>query len=290
MTGEGTELRKLGTVLAAMLAILALEVAGGFVSGSLALLADAAHMATDAASAALALWAAWLAQRPPDARRTFGYGRSKVLAALANGSALFAIVALVWIEGIRHLSRPQPVSQGIMIGVAAVALLANLTLSWLLARGHGVSLNVRAVIAHALGDALASLGVIIAAAIIIVTGWLQADAVISLLIGVLVAFSAWSVIRDSVNVLMEGVPREFDVEALRHTLGALPYISDVHDLHVWCVDDRDLAASFHVRIPDAALANSPQTVTRLKLLLASRFNVAHATIEVESQSCGEACD
>ncbi|TAM86809.1 cation transporter [bacterium] len=284
------EVRNLGAVLAAMLAILALETAGGVISGSLALLADAAHMATDAASAALALWAAWLAQRPADHRLTFGYGRSKVLAALANGSALFAIVALVWIEGIRHLRAPEPVDERTMLGVAAVALLSNLALSLYLSRNRERSLNVRAVIVHALGDALASFGVILAGVIILLTGWLRADAMISLVIGILVALSAWSVMRDSVTVLMEGVPREFDLADLRRTLDALPYVSDVHDLHVWCVNEGALAASFHVRVPEAALATSPDTVTRLKSLLTRRFNVEHATIEVECENCGEACD
>lgn len=287
---ERSEVRSLTGVLAVMLAILALEAAGGFLSGSLALLADAAHMATDAASAALALWAAWLAQRPPDTRHTYGYGRSKVIAALANGSVLFAIVALVWVEAIRHLREPAPVNEATMLAVAAVALAANLALSWRLARGHQHSLNVRAVIAHALGDALASLGVIVAGIVIISTGWLRADAVVSMIIGVLVAYSAWTVVRDSVNVLMEGVPREFDLDALRQTLDTLPYVSDVHDLHVWTLGSHRLAASFHVRVPETQLATSPTTVTRLKELLHARFRVEHATIEVECETCGEGCD
>ncbi|TAM60317.1 cation transporter [bacterium] len=287
--GHG-EVRDLGAALAVMLAILALEVGGGILSGSVALFADAAHMATDAASAALALWAAWLAGRPADHHLTFGYGRSKVLAALANGSALFAIVAMVWIESIRHLRAPAAVDERTMLVVAAVALAANLALSWHLVRRHDESLNRRAVILHVLGDALASFGVIVAGVTILLTGWLRADAVISLIIGVLVALSAWGVVRDSVNVLMEGVPREFDLESLRRTLSALPYISDVHDLHVWCLNEGALAASFHVRVPEAALATSPSTVTLLKSLLARRFKVEHATIEVECESCGEACD
>ncbi|HVA36512.1 MAG TPA: cation diffusion facilitator family transporter [Candidatus Dormibacteraeota bacterium] len=290
MHEERAEVRNLGVVLGVMLAILALEVAGGLISGSLALLADAAHMATDAASAALALWAAWLAGRPRDMRHTFGYGRSKVLAALANGSALFAIVALVAIEGVRHLGEPQAVNERTMLVVASVALVANLALSWSLARSHGHSLNVRAVVAHAMGDALASFGVIVAGVVILLTGWLRADAVVSLFIAVLVAFSAWSVVRDSVTVLMEGAPREFDVDALRRTLDALPYVSDVHDLHVWSVGSQNIAASFHVRVPQTALASSPETVTQLKELLNARFHVSHATIEVESETCAEACD
>jgi len=291
MQEGNTEIRHLGTVLTAMLAVLVLEVVGGIVSGSLALYADAAHMATDAASAALALWAAWLAQRPADRRHTFGYGRSKVLAALANGSALFAIVALVWIEGIKHLQTPRPVDEKTMLVVATVALATNLVLSWYLFHSHHRrSLNVRAVIAHAMGDAVASFGVIVAAIIIAVTGWLRADALVSLMIGVLVAYSAWTVVRDSVTVLMEGVPREFDLDELRRTLDSLPYVSDVHDLHVWSVGEQALAASFHVRVPESALATSPETVSRLKELLHTRFRVEHATIEVESETCGEGCD
>lgn len=272
------------------LAILAVEICGGLLSHSLALLADGAHMATDAAAAGVALWAAAVAQRPADRRRTFGYGRSKVLGALLNGATLIAVVIYIAWEAVRRFGQPQSVASDTMLAVGVVALVANLLLTWFLMSSEKGSLNVRAVTVHIVGDAFASAGVIVSALVIKFTDLVWVDPAVSLAIGVMVAWSAYGVVRDSVNVLMEGVPDDLDVETMRREVATLPEVLAVHDLHVWCATGGAAAASLHVRVHESDLRGAPTLVSRIKASMHDRFSVEHATVEVECDDCGDACE
>lgn len=285
----GHDLGKMRVALTVTLGILLLEAIGGFASHSLALLTDAAHMLTDVGAAALGLWAAHVALRKNDNQHTFGYGRATILAALANATALFAIVLFLIYEAVMRLSHPEPVHAGIMTAVAIVALISNLALTWFLTRGESDSLNVKAVVAHVMGDAAISGAVIVAAILIYFTGILTIDPIVSLLAAVAVSFSAWSIVRDSLNILMEGTPDGLDVGKLETYLMENAPIDAVHDVHVWCVSDKITAASLHVKVQQARLADGPQTVSAIKKLLHDKFDIEHCTVEIECDDCEGAC-
>lgn len=279
---------KLRIALVVTLVILAIEVAGGIVARSLALFADAAHMLTDVAAAGFALWAVGFAQRAADHKRTFGYGRATVLAALANSTALVVIVIGIVVEALHRFAHPQSVNAGIMLLAGVVSIVLNGALAWYLSRGEA-SLNVRAVIAHVAGDALISGGVIVAAVLIALTGVRAIDPTVSILATLLILRSTWSVLKESVNVLLEGVPRGMDLGAMRDAVRAGVAIEDLHDLHVWSVADGSIAASLHLRVDSTHLATAPDIVGRVKNLLHDRFNVTHATIEIECVDCEASC-
>ena len=284
-----SDIPKLRLALFVTGAILLIEAAGGFLAHSLALLTDAAHMLTDVGAAGLGLWAAMLAQRAPDPERTFGYGRATVLAALTNAAALFAIVAFIVIEAIGRLHRPQPVNSALMIGVALFALIINLFLSSVLARGDAASINVKGVNAHVLGDAAISAAVVAAAIVIYFTRFTAVDAIASILASAAVAFSAWRLIRETLNILMEGVPEGVSVAEVEKTVRTIEPIQDVHDVHVWSLSDRRIAASLHVRIRDRRLDEGPAIVANVKRALHDRFQVDHATVEIECEHCESTC-
>ncbi len=279
---------RLRIALLVTLVILALEVFGGLFARSLALLTDAAHMLTDVGATALALWAAAIAGRAPDKKRTYGYGRATVLAAAANASALLVIVAAIVYEAIQRFAHPQSVDSGIMIAIGALSIALNVGLGWYLSRGES-SLNMRAVIAHVASDALISGAVVVAAVAIFFTKLVAIDPAVSILAAVLVVFSAWGVLKESLNVLLEGVPQGLDLDAMRTFLKRRAPIEDVHDLHVWLVTDGGVAASLHLRVDAAQLAAAPDIVQRVKTLLHDEFEVTHATVEIECVDCEAAC-
>ena len=285
---KGSSIPQLRIALAVTFFILAIEALGGLLAHSLALLTDAAHMLTDVAAAALALWAAGMAQRGPDKRRTFGYGRATILAALANATALLLIVGVIVYEAILRFSHPQAVDSTIMIAIGAASILLNLALGWYLSRGES-TLNVRAVVAHVAGDAIISGAVVVAAVAIFFTGILAIDPAVSIVAAVLVVRSAWDVLKESLNVLLEGVPQGIDVDAMRGSLRSRLPIEDVHDVHVWCVTDGGVAASLHLRVAQAQLEAAPDIVARAKELLHHEFDVTHATVEIECTDCEAAC-
>jgi len=285
----GSDIGKLRVALIVTGLILGLEAAGGFVSHSLALLTDAAHMLTDVGAAGLGLWAAAIATQQRDSKRSFGYGRAPVLAALGNACALFLIVAFLAIEALKRLYHPQPVQSGLMIGAAAIALLANLGLTRFLTRGEHDSLNVRAVISHVVGDAFISAAVILAAIVILWTHSPIVDPITSLVAALAVSLSAWQLVRDSLNILMEGTPEGINLLDVERFLRQNAPVQDVHDLHIWCVSDRSFAASMHVRIDPTELNQGPATVVLVRRLLQDRFAIQHCTVEVECENCEAAC-
>ena len=270
--------RALRIALAITLLVFAAELVGAIASGSLALLADAGHLLSDVAALALALGAAWMARRPASGRRTFGFKRAEILAALANGIALGVIAVGIGVEAIRRLGSPPHVAAGITLAVACGALVANLASSAALARGGG-GLNVRAALRHVLADALSAAGVIVSALVVLATGWRRADPVAGLAIAVLVMWSGVTIVRESVDVLMEAAPEGIDIDVLGNSLAAVDGVVEVHDLHVWTVTSGFPAVAAHVTVEPAA---EPSIVRRrMAELLRNHFGIEHSTLQVE---------
>jgi len=270
--------RALGMALGITLVFLVVEVAGGLLARSLALLADAGHMATDAASLALALVATRLAGRDPTAARSFGLLRAEILAALANGIALGVVSVFVVIEAVGRMGTAVPVRAGLMFGVAALGLLANAAAAAVLARGRTRSLNLRSAFLHVAGDALGSIGAMAAAAAILAFGWHWADPAVAIAIAVLILISAWRVVRESLDVLMEGTPAHVDVDELVAAIRAVAGVDDVHDLHVWTLTSGYHALSAHVDLGPGA---DPHAVLVRLQDMARRFEVSHTTFQLE---------
>jgi cobalt-zinc-cadmium efflux system protein len=275
------ERRALSLALALVLGFAAVEAVGGIIAGSLALLADAAHMLSDALSLGLALGAAWLASRPATPDRSFGYRRAEILAALANGALLVALALWIFVEAARRLTDPPDVEAGTVLAVGAVGLGVNLVAARVLFGSVGASLNVRAAFVHVLADALASIGVIVAALVILLTGWERADPLVSILIGILVLASSWGVLRESTEILMERSPSGIDAEQVGQAMAALPRVVGVHDLHIWTITSGFPSLSAHV-IVDAS-ADSHHVRVELERLLRERFGLEHTTLQVEHE-------
>lgn len=255
------------------------EVAGGFYFNSLALLSDAAHMLTDVAALVIALMAIRLGRRSPDAKRTFGYRRAEILAAAFNAVLLFGIAIYMLVEAVSRFSSPQPVQSTGMLVVAAVGLVVNLISMRLLTAGKDASFNVKGAYLEVWADLIGSIGVIAGALAIRFTGWTWIDPVVAVAIGFRVLPRTWVLLRDTTNVLLEGVPKGIDLDEMRAAIRAVPGIVDVHDLHVWSMSNDDVSCTAHIVVPDdATLVASRQSVSRL---LSERFEIEHATIQAE---------
>ena len=277
--------RALKLALAVTVVFMLAEAAGGLLANSLALLADAGHMLGDAASLGLAVFVAWIAQRPATPRRTYGYLRLEIFAALFNGAALFAIAGLIGWQAIGRLGAPPPVHSGLMLAVAALGLGANVVALRLLHAGHAHSLNVRGAYLHVLGDLLGSVGALAAGGIIALTGWTLADPLVSIGIALLVLVGAWRVLRESVDVLLEATPRHISLAAVERELATIPGVSGVHDLHVWTVTSGVLAMTGHAIVADPA--RTPHVLSAVERRMAG-FGIHHVTMQLEStRSCRE---
>jgi cobalt-zinc-cadmium efflux system protein len=258
--------------------LLVAEIVGGFVSNSLALLADAGHMLTDVAALALSLFVAWFSNQPGTARKSFGYLRWEILAAFLNGSALLLISAAITVESILRLRNPEAVQGGLMLGVAAAGLIINVISAWILHRGSQDNMNVRGAYLHVLGDLLGSVGTVAAAIVIRYTGWLQADPVASFITTALIIRGAWILVRESIDILLEGVPRHIELEEVRAQLERIPGIESVHDLHVWAVNPRMVAMSAHAIVRDPS---TQQHVLEHVHDAMSLFGISHVTVQIE---------
>lgn len=258
------------------------EIAGGWWSGSLALLSDAGHMVTDALALGLALFAQSVAQRPPSERNSFGYARAEVLGAFVNAVFMLVVVALVCIEAVHRLFNPAPVEGGTVMAVAAAGLLVNLIVARLL-HGHG-GLNTRAAYLHVLADALGSIAALAAGAVIWWTGWLAADPLLSFVVSALMVTSTWSLLRRSINVLMEGVPPHLSYVDIGQALATIPGVANVHDLHVWHMSAERIALSAHVLIDDPA--RWPAVLPAAQRLLRERFAIEHVTLQPDWRHAG----
>jgi cobalt-zinc-cadmium efflux system protein len=260
-------------------AVMFIEAAGGFLSGSLALLADAGHMLTDVASLGLALFAFWLSARPPSAQRTFGWRRFEVFAAFLNGVALWVIAALVGYQAFLRLQAPRPVQGGLMLIVAALGLAANIVVGAVLYQSRERNINIRGAFLHVAADTVGSIGVLAAALLITVTGAFIWDPIVSAAVCLLILWSSARLIRESFRILMEGAPPHLDVDAVRAALAALDGVVGVHDLHVWTITSGFLSLSAHLTVRPEAEPND--VLGRAHEALASRFGLRHATFQIE---------
>ncbi|MGD9806135.1 MAG: cation diffusion facilitator family transporter [Hyphomicrobiaceae bacterium] len=285
--GAGASERRLSIAAALTGLFMLAEVVGGYVSGSLALIADAGHMLTDFASLALAWYGIRLARRPADWRRTYGYDRFSVLAAFTNGIALFVIAAWIMVEAWHRISQPSDVLGGIMLWVALAGLTVNILVFYILHTGEHQNLNIRAASLHVLGDLLGSVAALAAALVIMTTGWMLIDPLLSVLVALIILRSAWYVVAESGHILLEGAPSGIDSRALAADLvTAVPNVTDVHHVHAWSISEERPMVTLHARISETA--TEPEAVTAaIKRRLKERFKIAHATIEIEREICAD---
>jgi len=262
------------------------EVVGGILAGSLALLADASHMLTDFASLALAWIGFRLTRQPADWRRTYGFDRFAVLVAFVNGIALFALAAWIVTEAVQRLSSPVEVLGGPMLWIAAAGLGVNVLSFFVLRSGDRDNLNIRAAVLHVVGDLLGSVAAVIAAIVVLTTGWMPIDPLLSIVVALIILRSAWRVVADSGHILLEGSPPHIDSRALRDRLrSALPFVLDVHHVHAWSISQERPMVTLHASI--AASTDSAVAVREIKRVLAAEFRITHATIEIEFDACGD---
>lgn len=267
--------------------IFLVEFVGGLWTGSLALLSDSAHVFMDAFALGLSYLALRAASLPPDDRHTYGYHRLQVLAALANGATLLLIAVEIMREAYGRFRHPAPVSAGPMLVIAIVGLAVNLVVVFVLRKHDRDDLNTRSAFLHVLGDAVASIGVIVAGLSILITGAVWLDPLVSVLIGLLILFGSGRVLKESVHVLAEGVPGGMTATGITNVLRRVSGVIEVHDLHVWTVAPGYIALSAHVVIDDQALSRTAEIMAALKDILGKDFNIRHTTIQFECGDCGQ---
>jgi cobalt-zinc-cadmium efflux system protein len=267
--------------------ILVAEVAGGLLTHSLALLSDAAHVLLDMLALGMSYVALRLAARPADDRHTYGYHRFEVLAALANGSLLFVMAVGIFREAWRRFQAPEAVLAGPMLAVAVIGLGVNLIVMRVLGDHDHDDLNVRSAWLHVLGDTLSSVGVIAAGLIILLTGWMLADPLVSMLIGCVILVGAGRVLRQALHILLEGTPEGLSPSQVNSTMREVPGVSEVHDLHIWTVSPGYVALSAHVVLNERSFPEAQDVQTGLRQMLAGRFSIHHTTIQVECAHCGQ---
>ncbi len=273
--------KRLAITLLAVAGYMVAEVIGGLATNSLALLADAAHMLSDVGALALSLFALWIARRPARSSHTYGYYRTEILAALVNGATLVLVAIYIFVEAYERLGEPPEVQGGLMAAIAVGGLAVNLLGLWILNGGRGESLNMEGAWLHVLTDALGSVGAIVAGVLIWLGGWNWIDPLVSVAIGLLVLYSSWSLLRESVSVLMEGAPGHLDVDEVRDALQTIPGVVAVHDLHVWTVTSGIVALSAHVSTGEPT-APRP-LLEQIRETLHERFAINHVTIQLEPE-------
>jgi len=270
--------RRLSLVLGITAAVMVAEAVGGWLAHSLALLADAGHMLADVAALGLSLVVAHLAQRPATAERTFGLLRLEIVAALVNGAALLAISLGIALEAYHRFGAPQPVRGALLLGVAAVSLVANAAGAAILHRGHRHSLNQRGAYLHIVGDVLGSAGALAAGAIILATGWVQADPLISVLIALLILGSAWRLVKESTAILLEAAPAHIALADVHDCIASIPGVASVHDLHVWTVTSGVIAMSGHLVVQNPG---DNQRVLKAVQQRLGGMGIGHVTVQME---------
>jgi cobalt-zinc-cadmium efflux system protein len=281
LTAAGRHRGRLVAVLLITLSVLAAEVLGAALSGSLVLLAEAGHVATDAAGIGLALLGAWFAGRPPTLRRTFGYQRAEILAAAVNAALLFGASGYILFQAVRRLVQPPDVAPGLMVAFGVVALVGNLCSLALLRAGQAESLNVRGAFLEVLADVFGAVAVIVAALVVALTGFRRADAIAAGLIGLLIIPRTWRLLLDALDVLLEAAPKNIDIADVRRHLLATPGVLDVHDLHAWTITSGLPVLSAHVVVADDSYRDGGLVLDRLSDCLAGHFDVEHCTFQLE---------
>jgi len=276
--GHDSEQGKLLWAVAVTFVFALVEAVTGWWSGSLALLSDAGHMFTDSSALGLAAFAAWLARRPPSARHSYGLVRAEVLAALFNSVLMLALIAYIVAEALARFQNPQPVAGGVVMLVATLGLILNLLIGWILSRGAH-SLNSRAALLHVMGDALGSVAAIVAGAVIYFTGWMPIDPILSIVVSMLILFSAYNLLREALHVLMEGVPAHIELARVGQDLAAIDGVLRVHDLHVWTLSSGTIALSAHLEL--RTLSDWPDILVRARAQMESGHNIRHTTLQPE---------
>jgi len=268
-------------------AFMIVEVIGGILSGSLALLADAGHMLTDTMALALAAVAFQVSKRPADARLTYGYQRFQILAAFVNGLSLLLIVGWILYEAFDRFMSPRPVLGGTMLVVAAAGFVVNIISFAVLHGGDKDNLNIRGAAVHVAGDLLGSLAAMVAAVVIIYTGWLPIDPILSVAVALLILKSAWSLLKRSAHVLLEGAPDWLDTESMQNRLmEQVPEVASIHHVHVWGMTPQDLMLTMHVCVRETP-ANPTDIIRRTKAVLQSEYGIGHSTVELETNDCAD---
>lgn len=288
----GTGKNRLMIVLGIVLSIMIVEIIGGLLSKSLALLSDAGHMLVDALALALSFFALIIARRPATLQKTFGYYRIEIMAALANGTILLLVAIYIFYESYQRFIHPVSVDAPVMLLIGFIGLAANISAFFLLRGSSKTSLNIRAAFWHVLGDTFSSVGVIVAALVLYFTGWQFADAIVAILIGCIIMWGAVKIVRESVEILMEAVPAHINVETVLDCLKRVPGVKDVHDIHVWTITSGVHALSVHVVIEDQMVSKSAEIVETFNSLMSTEFDISHTTIQLECESCstGTICE
>jgi cobalt-zinc-cadmium efflux system protein len=284
--------RRLKLALAIVLTVMVVEILGGVFSGSLALLGDAGHMLVDALALGLSLFAIRAAQRPATATKTFGYHRVEILAALANGTILVLVSAYIFYEAYQRFLEPSTVKTPLMLVIAIIGLFANLGGVLLLNRASRQSLNVKAAFWHILGDTISSVGVVIAAIVILLTRTYIADAIAAIVIGLIILWGAVRIVRESADILLEAVPKDVQTAQVIDFIQDIPGVSEVHDIHIWTITSNIYALSAHLVIDDQMVSKSMEIVRAVRQGLVSAYNISHTTLQLECQSCptGTVCE
>ena len=283
-TGEIKHEKPLWIAFGLTAAFLIAEVVGGILTNSLALLSDAAHMATDVIALVISLVAVRLSRKPPDAKRTYGYARMEAIGALINGVLLFVVAFYILWEAVGRFREPPEVASTGMLVIAGLGLAVNLISMRLLKAGSGQSLNVKGAYLEVWADMLGSVGVIVAAIVIKLTGWTVVDPILAVLIGLWVLPRTWTLLREAGQVLMQGVPQGLDIGSIRSALQALEGVSEVHDLHVWALGSKEPVLTAHLVLSDAT--DEPDAVRLAAAdVLAGQFDIKHATLQVEADGC-----
>ncbi len=278
--GRAQSRARLAWTLALTLGYMLAEVAGGYLSGSLSLLADAGHMFSDAAALGLSLFAAWISLRPPTPQHSYGYYRAEILAALANGATLIAIAVFIFIEAVHRLNTPSVVFGPLMSMIAAGGLVVNIAGLAILNAGKTHSLNMHGAWLHLMTDALGSLAALGAGALVWAFHWYWADPAASILIGLLVIYSSWSLVKQAIAILMEATPGHLDIDGVRNAMASIPGVCEVHDLHVWTITSGMESLSAHVVLLPG---HEQQTsLENLRRILHDRFGIDHITIQIEA--------
>jgi cobalt-zinc-cadmium efflux system protein len=286
-TADQSNLRRVMIALVLTGTFMVVEIVGGIIAGSLALLADAGHMLTDTMALSLAAMAFHVSKRPPDAKRTFGYQRFQILAAFVNGLSLLAIVGWILFEAVRRFINPRDVLGETMLVIAAAGLVINLVSFAVLHTGDQENMNIRGAALHVAGDLLGSIAAIVAAVIIIYTGWMPIDPILSVAVAALILKSAWSLVKRSAHILLEGAPEWLNVEVMQDRIVAsVPGVGEIHHVHIWGLTPQQLMLTMHVSLSEPAESQS-DVIRNVKTFLKDEYGIGHSTIEVEIDGCAD---
>ncbi len=281
----GHTARRMALALGLTLIFVIVEVAAGLWGNSLALLSDAGHNLTDVIALGLSGYAVWLATRPAHAGKTFGYHRAGILVALVNSTSLVLVAFGIFYEAYQRFLSPPVVNAGILTGVGAVAFAVNLATAWLVRHGSESDLNLHSAFVHLMGDVFSTLGAVLAGLLILATGFNWLDPLVSVLIGALILWNAWGILRETVEILLESTPRDIDMQRLVSDLTGIPGVRGVHDLHVWSLTRKARALSAHILTEDVSIRAGAEIQRSINELLCRKYDIGHATLQLEVTGC-----